>query len=207
MACRLTSTKLLSEILLIGPLGTNFNEILIEMHTFSFKKMHLSNAINVTADDLVRWGARASTVMELTRGRLNTMMSYQYRYPMLKIRRSLDCLINMGIPIPGKNGLYIETGPWFSCNISASAPQVLMWQQRFHSSMFVMMANGESLRMADDQCSTVARATIIPNIVVKSHRGSLSPWLIPGEEVCTGRGLSNEMSYWTVINYGAFVVF
>ena len=27
-------------ILLIGPLGTNFNEISIEIHTFSFKKMH-----------------------------------------------------------------------------------------------------------------------------------------------------------------------
>ena len=28
-------------ILLIGPLGTNFNEILIEIYIFSFKKMHL----------------------------------------------------------------------------------------------------------------------------------------------------------------------
>ena len=28
-------------ILLIGPLGTNFSEILIEIKTFSFKKMHL----------------------------------------------------------------------------------------------------------------------------------------------------------------------
>ena len=28
-------------ILLIGPLGTNFNEILSEIHTFSFKKMRL----------------------------------------------------------------------------------------------------------------------------------------------------------------------
>ena len=28
-------------ILLIGPLGTNFSEILVEFHTFSFKKMHL----------------------------------------------------------------------------------------------------------------------------------------------------------------------
>ena len=28
-------------IFLIGPLGTNFSEILIEIHTFSFKKMHL----------------------------------------------------------------------------------------------------------------------------------------------------------------------
>ena len=33
--------------------------------------------------------------------------------PMLKIRRSHDHLIfNMGIPIPEKDGLYIETGPW-----------------------------------------------------------------------------------------------
>ena len=32
---------------------------------------------------------------------------------MLKIRRSRDRLIfTMGIPIPGKDGLYIETGPW-----------------------------------------------------------------------------------------------
>ena len=28
-------------IWLMGPLGTNFSEILIEIHTFSFKKMHL----------------------------------------------------------------------------------------------------------------------------------------------------------------------
>ena len=28
-------------ILLIGPLGTNFSEILIEIYTFSFKKIHL----------------------------------------------------------------------------------------------------------------------------------------------------------------------
>ena len=28
-------------ILLIGPLGTNLSEIVIEIHTFSFKKMHL----------------------------------------------------------------------------------------------------------------------------------------------------------------------
>ena len=29
-------------ILLIGPLGTNFTGILIEIHTFSFKKMRLN---------------------------------------------------------------------------------------------------------------------------------------------------------------------
>ena len=46
MACRLAGAKPLSEsmldgILLIGPLGTHFSEISIEIHTFPFKKMHL----------------------------------------------------------------------------------------------------------------------------------------------------------------------
>ena len=46
MACRLDGAKPLSEpinagILLIGPLGPNFNEILIGIQTFSFTKMHL----------------------------------------------------------------------------------------------------------------------------------------------------------------------
>ena len=31
-------------LLLIGPLGTTLNEILIEIHTFSFKKMHLKTS-------------------------------------------------------------------------------------------------------------------------------------------------------------------
>ena len=31
-------------ILLIGPLGTNFREILMEIHTFSFKQMHLKRS-------------------------------------------------------------------------------------------------------------------------------------------------------------------
>ena len=46
-------------------------------------------------------------------GRLNIQTSpYQYRDPMLKIRGSCDRLIfNMGIPIPGKDSLYIETEP------------------------------------------------------------------------------------------------
>ena len=31
-------------MLLIGPLGTNFSEIFIKIHTFSFKKMHLKTS-------------------------------------------------------------------------------------------------------------------------------------------------------------------
>ena len=45
MACRLTGAKPLSEpvldYLFIGPLGTRFSETLIEIRTFSFKKMRL----------------------------------------------------------------------------------------------------------------------------------------------------------------------
>ena len=36
-------------ILLIGPLGTNFSEILIENHTFSFKKIHLKCPLEMAA--------------------------------------------------------------------------------------------------------------------------------------------------------------
>ena len=36
-------------ILLIGPLGTNFSEILIVIHTFSFKKMHLKNVCEMAS--------------------------------------------------------------------------------------------------------------------------------------------------------------
>ena len=54
-------------ILLIGPLGTNFSEMLIKIHTFSFKKMHLKmssgkwrpfclglNVLSVTLDYIQR---------------------------------------------------------------------------------------------------------------------------------------------------------
>ena len=42
LPCRLQAIILTNVgILLIGPLGLNFSEILIEIHIFSFKKMHL----------------------------------------------------------------------------------------------------------------------------------------------------------------------
>ena len=68
-------------ILLIGPLGTNFNEILIEIHTFSFKKMHLKMSFakwrpfcpgpnvltyitnDTTVDDLTIQGANADMTL------------------------------------------------------------------------------------------------------------------------------------------------
>ena len=45
--------------------------------------------------------------------------------PIIKIRRSQDRLIfNMGIPIPRKDGLYIDTEPWWrkACYVSSSSP-------------------------------------------------------------------------------------
>ena len=63
---------------------------------------------------------------------------------MLKIRWYYDCLIfNMGIPIPGKDGLYIETGPiWiilliyefslfmpkFYCQYNSPYTQLWLWE-------------------------------------------------------------------------------
>ena len=75
---------------------------------------HRNNIVNtVAAKDLVTQGSRASG------GPINIKMSsYQYRDPMLKIRRSCDRLIfNMGIPIPGKDCLCIEPGPCRSHDI------------------------------------------------------------------------------------------
>ena len=43
--------------------------------------------------------------------RLNIKLSYQYSDPHVKDKTVRDRLIfNMGIPIPGKDGLYAETG-------------------------------------------------------------------------------------------------
>ena len=77
-------------ILLIRPLGTNFSEFFVEILIFSFKKMRLK----------VSSAKRRPFCLGLNE---------------LQIRRSHDRLIfYMGIPIHGKGGLYIETGPWTS---------------------------------------------------------------------------------------------
>ena len=92
-------------ILLIGPLGTNFSEILSKIHSFSFKKMHLKMSsakwppfcfglnvlsacskyiwdpnlvITLTADDLAHNRARPSIGTELTeKGFLSSFTDFQ----------------------------------------------------------------------------------------------------------------------------------
>ena len=45
------------------------------------------------------------------------------------MRRSGDRLIfNMGIPIPGKDGLYIEAGPWLSVKASLFLYVMIIFQ-------------------------------------------------------------------------------
>ena len=60
------------------------------------------------------WTPEYYTFFKTSWGRLNIKMSsYQYRDLHVKIRRSRDRLIfNIWIPVPGKHGLYIKTGPW-----------------------------------------------------------------------------------------------
>ena len=61
-------------MLLIGPLGTNFSEILIDIHTFAFTKMHLKMSsakwrpfclglIVLITSDVIRW--QSSTAMQI----------------------------------------------------------------------------------------------------------------------------------------------
>ena len=63
-----------AEMLLLGPLGTNFSEILIGIHTFSFKKMHEKMSakwrpfclgLNVLKDDMVVVGGEYHIFMGL----------------------------------------------------------------------------------------------------------------------------------------------
>ena len=81
-------------------------------------------------------------------GHLNIKMSsYQYRIPMLKIRRSCDRLIfNMEIPIPGKGGLYIETG-----TRSQSLLGLITWWKKQHNGIHLCLR----LLCWDQQWSTM----------------------------------------------------
>ena len=73
-------------ILLIRPLGTNFSEILSEIHTFSFKKMHLKTSsakwrpfclgLNVLRNIMLQWSVLlwCSTVWLMTYIRCTMML-------------------------------------------------------------------------------------------------------------------------------------
>ena len=74
-------------ILLIGPLGTNFSEIVIEIHTFSFKKMHLKMSsakrrlFRVGLDELTHWGQdKMAAIFQTTfSNAFSVMKIYEFR--------------------------------------------------------------------------------------------------------------------------------
>ena len=93
-------------------ISKNFN--LSQLQNLTFSNQNLSQKIHFPIRQFYLPQVFRQWDMSCPGGHLNIKMSsYQYRDPMLKIRRSCDRLIfNMGIPIPGKDGLYIETGSW-----------------------------------------------------------------------------------------------
>ena len=73
-------------ILLIGPLGTNFNEIIVQIHAFSFKKMHLKMAAILSRPQYVKLQKKsmcpkASTIMmDAKKNCVNLVQAWQV-YP------------------------------------------------------------------------------------------------------------------------------
>ena len=67
-------------LLLIGPLGTNFSEILIEIRSFSFKKMHLK--MSSAKWRLFRLGLNELTVAVI--GMEGTVTHVRFHCPLLK---------------------------------------------------------------------------------------------------------------------------
>ena len=80
---------------------------------FFWISVQLRHAITHLFNQELRDRACCCLLTQASGSRLNIkMLSYQYRNPHVKIRRSRDHIIfNMGIPIPGKDGLYTGTGP------------------------------------------------------------------------------------------------
>ena len=81
-------------ILLIGPLGTNFSEILIEIHTFSFKKMHLKMLSG-------KWRPFCLGLNVLTRKGLFWQTPWRIRSDVFTEGGTLDVVMTRGKMWPG----------------------------------------------------------------------------------------------------------
>ena len=66
-------------ILLIGPLGTNFSEMLIEIHIFSFKKIHLKMSSGKWRPFCLGLNVLSSTQMFLMKPTLLKNLCFQFR--------------------------------------------------------------------------------------------------------------------------------
>ena len=82
-------------ILLIRPLGTNFSEILIEIHTFSFKKMHLKKVICEKAAILSRPQCVKLTIDTLYLTLMGELWGVSYGVPIVKISEKIGTALQM----------------------------------------------------------------------------------------------------------------
>ena len=85
-------------ILLIGPLGTNFSEILIEIYTFSFKKIHLQVSsgkwrpsclgLNVLIIPTQKYNNMNDTALQKIHDIVDCIGTYKWHYKYIKISQS-----------------------------------------------------------------------------------------------------------------------
>ena len=88
------------------------------------------------------------------------MSPYRYRDPhVLKIRRSGDRLIfTMGIPIPKKDGLHIEMGPWLSVQ---QPRRILIIEPQIHHKFYITKTQ---------LCVNISCYVMCMTIMQKAHR-------------------------------------
>ena len=87
-------------ILLIEPLGTNFSEILIETHTFSFKKIRLKMSSGKRWPFCLRLNVLSHFYggMCLFKLRKNCMADLSYSFIPLQPTNTFSCISNLGSP-------------------------------------------------------------------------------------------------------------
>ena len=83
-------------ILLIGPLGTNFSEILIETHTFSFTKMHLKMSSG-------KWRPSCLGLNELSHYNSNWWAWIKLKVIRIPLTVGLRCLSDFAVMVHGNS--------------------------------------------------------------------------------------------------------
>ena len=115
-----------ARILLIGPLGTNFSQILIEIYTFSFKKMHLKMSsgkwrpfclgLNVLRQDIISVNLAASQESPFEK-------SICSRARAIKSLWYIPCFMRQG------NGQYQNECGGHAYHINTLGTEWLKWQE------------------------------------------------------------------------------
>ena len=131
-----------AEILSIGPVVTNFSELLIVIHTFSFKKIHLklSSAkgqpfclgLNVLKNKVMSTGVAEHFMLTICRSILQIPWSLINLLRVYEVWEKLHCrdktvvrlcYLHNGISFTGKIAFYTEMIPWIvGCGLWETFP-------------------------------------------------------------------------------------